>query len=96
MSAQPLVLVVLAGLPGTGKSTLLSVVTAAAVLLGAWLGYREGNFAALWLTPDQQGVRAMRQLEFSVAADLFEDPDEQAAFEATLHSLVVDQPIMEF
>ncbi|MEM9303715.1 MAG: tetratricopeptide repeat protein [Pseudomonadota bacterium] len=62
----------------------LSIATVLAVLLLGWLGYREGSFPGLWLTPDQQGVRAMKQLEFSMAADLFEDSSWKgtAAYEA--------------
>lgn len=51
----------------------LTVATLLAALLLGWLAYREGGFTALWLTPDQQGARAMQQLEFGAAADLFED-----------------------
>lgn len=54
-------------------SVQLLVATLLAALWLGWLAYRDGSFTALWLTPDQQGARAMQQKKFGAAADLFED-----------------------
>ena len=52
----------------------IAIVTALAAAALAVLAERGGDFAALWLTPDQQGRLAHEKKEFSAAADLFEDP----------------------
>ncbi len=52
---------------------LAAVTVLGAIALGV-AGWRAGDFSALWLTPDQQGRLAYENLEFSEAADLFEDP----------------------
>ena len=55
-------------------TTQLAIVTAlCAVALGV-AGWRSGELRSLWLTPDQQGRLAYERLEFSAAADLFDDP----------------------
>lgn len=50
---------------------MVSALAAAALVV---LAEREGDFTALWLTPDQQGRMAYEDKEFAAAADLFEDP----------------------
>ena len=55
----------------TGAQLLAA--TLLGVLLLGWLGYRDNSYVGLWLTPDQQGARAMQQKEFGAAAELFED-----------------------
>jgi len=52
----------------------LALITAAAFALLAGFGLRGGSFAGLWLTADQRAALAFRDLEFSAAADQFEDP----------------------
>ncbi len=52
----------------------LTVATALALIALGVSGWRSGDFPALWLTPDQKGRLAYENLEFSEAADLFEDP----------------------
>jgi len=52
---------------------LLAVTAAAALLLG-WQTWRYGDFVGLWFTPDQQAQRAYDDLQFRLAAELFEDP----------------------
>jgi Ca-activated chloride channel family protein len=59
-------------LPGLWTQVLLVTVTAAVILIV--LASRYGDFAALWLTPDQQARRAYEQLEFVEAFERFEDP----------------------
>lgn len=54
--------------------THLAVVTVLGAIALGVAGWRSGDFSALWLTPDQQGRLAYENLEFSEAADLFEDP----------------------
>ena len=52
----------------------IAIATVLATAVLAALAERGGEFAALWLTPDQQGRLAYEKKEFSAAADLFEDP----------------------
>ncbi len=52
----------------------LSVATAVAAVSVALAGWRAGDFAALWLTPDQQGRMAYERRDFSTAGEVFEDP----------------------
>jgi len=67
---------------GFGNQALL-VSTLAGLLLGV-LAWQERSFAALWLTPDQQGRVAYERLDFLVAAQRFEDPSWKgvASYEA--------------
>jgi Ca-activated chloride channel family protein len=55
-------------------SVLLVVVTIVAGGLLAWQMTQVGDFASLWLTPDQQARRAYESLEFREAWERFEDP----------------------
>jgi Ca-activated chloride channel family protein len=55
----------------------LSVATAVAAVIVALAGWRAGDFAALWLTPDQQGRLAYERQDFSAAGEVFEDPTWQ-------------------
>ena len=59
-----------------GPHTLLAffAVTAVALLLLAWQAEEQGGFIDLWLTPDQQARIAYEALDFTAAADRFEDP----------------------
>lgn len=65
-----------------GGQTLL--VSALTVMVFGVLTWQERSFAAMWLTPDQQGRRAYEGLEFAAAALHFEDPSWKAvaAYEA--------------
>jgi len=54
--------------------TQLAVVTVLGAIALGMAGWRASDFSALWLTPDQQGRLAYENLEFSDAADLFENP----------------------
>ena len=54
--------------------TRFGILTTAALLVLAAAGWRTGSFAALWLSADQQGRWAYERLEFSDAADRFQDP----------------------
>ena len=57
----------------------LAVVTVLGAIALGVAGWRTGDVAALWLTPDQQGRLAYERLEFAAAADLFEEPMWKAA-----------------
>jgi Ca-activated chloride channel family protein len=48
--------------------------TALAALTLAGLGWQQGGFTSLWLTPDQQGARRFEKNQFESAALRFEDP----------------------
>ncbi len=50
------------------------LVTVLAVLTILVLGMRAGSLASVWLTPDQQGRLAYENMEWTRAAELFEDP----------------------
>ena len=67
------------------NSVLLTTLVAGMVL--GLLVWRGGDFTGLWLTPDQQGRRAYEALEFSLAANSFEDPAWQgvALYESGQH-----------
>jgi Ca-activated chloride channel family protein len=54
--------------------TQLAVVSALGAIALGIESRRSGDFSALWLTPNQQGRLAYENLEFSDAADLFENP----------------------
>ena len=54
--------------------TQLAIVTAAAAAVIGVLSLRADDPISLWLTPDQQGRRAYENLEWAIAAELFEDP----------------------
>lgn len=72
--------------PGLAASIVLATVIAAAALV--WLAWRNGDFTALWLTPDQQGRYAYEHLEFADAFEQFEDPAWKgvAAYSAGLYA----------
>lgn len=52
----------------------LAIVTGVAAAVLGWLTYKTEEPISLWLTPDQRGMRAYEEKEFSEAMDLFEDP----------------------
>jgi Ca-activated chloride channel family protein len=70
------------GLQGFAGQVLL--LTALAALSLGTLAWQQRSFAALWLTPDQQGRLAYEGLDFPGAAERFEDPSWKgvAAYEA--------------
>jgi Ca-activated chloride channel family protein len=65
----------------------LAVVTAMAAAAMAWQASRAGDFAALWMTPDQRARLAYENLEFREAYERFEDPTWKgiAAYDAGLY-----------
>ncbi len=67
---------------GMWRQLLLLAAATSLALSACW--YRVGDFASLWLTPDQRGRLAMRQLQFAEAAQLFDDPawSAMASYEA--------------
>ena len=64
--------------------TQVAITTGIAAAILLVLSMQTSNPVSLWLTPDQQGRLAYENLEFSEAADLFQDPAWKgvAAFEA--------------
>ena len=54
--------------------TQIGVITLVAVAAIFVLSVRAGSAMSLWLTPDQQGRLAYENVEWSSAAELFEDP----------------------
>jgi Ca-activated chloride channel family protein len=52
----------------------LLLITAAAIVALLALGLRSGDFASLWLTPDQRGRLAYERKDFAGAAELFAQP----------------------
>lgn len=68
----------------TAALVIVSLVTGGAL---AWQTMRVGDFASLWLTPDQQARRAYEALEFREAYERFEDPGWKgvAAYDSGLY-----------
>jgi Ca-activated chloride channel family protein len=52
----------------------LVIITLAAVGILGVLTWQRGDFTGLWLTPDQQALKAYERREFRDAFDAFEDP----------------------
>lgn len=52
----------------------MAFVTVIAASILVWMSSQAGDFTDLWFSKDQQGRRAYEQLEFPLAAKLFEDP----------------------
>lgn len=52
----------------------MAVATGIATLLLGWQSVRLGDFASLWLTPDQRGQLAFDNRDFEAAFEQFEDP----------------------
>jgi Ca-activated chloride channel family protein len=57
---------------GTGAQLALATLVALGVL--AWQSTRVQDFADLWLTKDQQGMRAFANRDWDRAVETFEDP----------------------
>lgn len=55
-------------------SLQVAVVTLLALLLVGMLGWRSGDFVAVWLSPDQRGWFAYQHKDFPAAAAHFADP----------------------
>lgn len=60
--------------PRLGTGAQLAIATLGALALLAWQSTRVQDFADLWLTKDQQGMRAFAERDWDRAVETFEDP----------------------